>query len=194
MAIRDQKGRRMGFEITPACDADYDAVGNLARLYISELAPCSGINNPADRPFLHSDPFANYWGRSGVGRMWPSAWRGFPFLIRDDGNAAGFALVKRVKVEPPTFDMGEFFVTREYRGRGLGRHAATGLFDRFAGLWEVREMPANGPAQAFWRRVIAEYTGGAFVETREQFAAYDSKEFIVQRFRTAGETWNWATV
>jgi predicted acetyltransferase len=68
------------------------------------------------------------------------------------------------------------------------------LFDRFAGLWEVREMPANGPAQAFWRRVIAEYTCGAFVETREQFAAYDSKEFIVQRFRTAGGTWNWATV
>ena len=32
------------------------------------------------------------------------------------------------------------------------------------GRWEVGQMPRNTPAQAFWRRVIGEYTGGRFVE------------------------------
>jgi predicted acetyltransferase len=44
-------------------------------------------------------------------------------------------------------------------------------------------MPANKPAQAFWRRVIADYTGGAFTETQEAFSLYDCQEFIVQRFQ-----------
>ena len=55
------------------------------------------------------------------------------------------------------------------------------------GRWQVREMPANIPAQRFWRRVVADYTGGAFTEAREIFAAYDMREFIVQRFCCRGD-------
>jgi predicted acetyltransferase len=59
---------------------------------------------------------------------------------------------------------------------------ATVLFHRLGGRWEVREMPANLPAQRFWRHVIADFTGGTFTEAREAFAAYGKREFIVQRF------------
>ncbi|MFX9101101.1 GNAT family N-acetyltransferase, partial [Acinetobacter baumannii] len=90
--------------------------------------------------------------RTGAGRPWSSAWRGFPFLLRIDGHPAGFALVKRIMDAPATFDMGEFFIARQYRHRGFGKSAATTLFDRFAGGWEVRQMPGNTPAQAFWRK------------------------------------------
>jgi predicted acetyltransferase len=93
-------------------------------------------------------------------------------------------LVKRVSDTPPTFDMGEFFIARQYRRRVFGNSVASTLFDRFAGFWEVREMPANKPAQTFWRRIIADYTGGEFTEERETFAVYNEKEFIVQRFRS----------
>jgi predicted acetyltransferase len=78
--------------------------------------------------------------------------------------------------------MGEFFIARQYRRLGFGKSVATALFDNFGGFWEVREMPTNGPAQAFWRSVIADYTDGAFTETREAFAVYNGREFIVQRF------------
>ena len=131
--------------------------------------------------------FANYWGRPGK-HVWPAAWRGFPFLIRVDGRPAGFALVRRLSETPAIYDMGEFFVGRQQRRHGIGRRVATALFDRFAGHWEVREMPSNLTAQAFWRRIIADYTKGAFTDGREVFAAHDGKEFVVQRFRSGTKT------
>jgi predicted acetyltransferase len=59
----------------------------------------------------------------------------------------------------------------------------------FGGRWEVREMPANAPAQCFWRQIIADYTGGAFTEAREAFTAYGEREFIVQRFCCRDRAW-----
>jgi predicted acetyltransferase len=37
-------------------------------------------------------------------------------------------------------------------------------FDAFRGRWEVGEMRQNLAAQAFWRKVIGDYTGGAYAE------------------------------
>ena len=174
----------MSLEIVPASDADYGIVSNLARFYIYDIAELAGWKFPANGLFGSEDRFANYWGRIGTRRSWPSIWRGFPFLIRVDGHPAGFALVKSLSDAPATFDMGEFFVARQHRRQGIGRRVAAELFETFAGCWEVREMPTNEPAQAFWRRIIADYTGGAFTEARETFAAYDAQEFIVQRFHS----------
>lgn len=178
----------MALEITPASEADYTIVRNLARFYTYDIAEHAGLKFPADGMFDPGDQLANYWGRTGTTRTWPVAWQGFPFLLRIDGHPAGFALVKRTSDAPATFDMGEFFIARQYRRLKFGNSVATTLFDRFAGAWEVREMPVNAPAQAFWRKIIADYTAGAFTETRETFAAYDNREFVVQRFlsRTAG--------
>jgi predicted acetyltransferase len=173
----------MTLEIVPAADADYATVYNLARFYLYDMAEHAGWDFPADGLFDAGDQFANYWGLPSR-RAWPPAWRGFPFLIRIGGRPAGFALVKRLAEEPLTFDMGEFFIGRQHRRRGAGRRAATALFDRFAGRWEVREMLTNAAAQAFWRRIIGDYTGGDFTESREPFADYGDREFIVQRFRT----------
>lgn len=173
----------MNLDIAPASDADYSVVANLARFYYYDMAEHAGWNFPPDGLFDAGDQLANYWGLPG-GRRWPPEWRGIPFLIRVDGHPAGFALVKRMAEQPPVFDMGEFFIGRQHRRLGLGRRAATTLFDRFEGDWEVREMPSNLAAQAFWRRIIADYTGGAFAESREAFPAYGDREFIVQRFRS----------
>ena len=35
------------------------------------------------------------------------------------------------------------------------------------GEWLVQQSPENAPAQAFWRRVIGEYTDGDFTELPE---------------------------
>ena len=183
-SARNPDQSKMNLEITPASDEDYVVVSDLARFYICDMAGYAGLKFPGNELLDSKKQFANYWGRPGAKRAWPSAWRGFPFLVHVDRHPVGFALVKSVSATRPIFDMGEFFIARQFRRQGLGRRVAWALFDRFKGSWQVREMPTSFPAQAFWRRIIADYTGGTFRETREAFAIYDGKKFIVQRFQT----------
>ena len=85
------------------------------------------------------------------------------FLV--NGRYAGFGLIDPdVTFAENEYWMGQFFVMKRYRRSGLGTKAARFIFDRFPGKWEVGQMPLNRPAQAFWRRTIAEYTHGRFVE------------------------------
>ena len=89
------------------------------------------------------------------------------FLIRVDGQVAGFACVTRHEsyVElGESYLVDEFLVLRKYRRRGVGERVARTLFDRFPGRWDVGTVPGNRVAQAFWRRVIDRYTGDDFRE------------------------------
>lgn len=87
------------------------------------------------------------------------------FLIRSDGQIAGFALVDQ-PVNHPEGDnyMAEFFILKRFRRKGIGSAAARILFAKFPGRWFVSQVAANAPAQAFWRSVISEYTKGSFTE------------------------------
>ena len=53
----------MGLEITPASDADYDIVHNLARFYIYDISEHAGLNFPADGLF-DSDPICKLLGQA----------------------------------------------------------------------------------------------------------------------------------
>ena len=83
------------------------------------------------------------------------------FFIRVDAKPAGFALIRGVN---GVNVFAEFFVMRAFRGRGVGASAARAVFARLPGSWLVHQVPANLPAQAFWRRVIADFTGGSYRE------------------------------
>jgi predicted acetyltransferase len=91
------------------------------------------------------------------------------FLLRAAGKLAGSAIVEDHS-EPPgaanRWEMGEFFILRRYRGRGVGERAARILFDRFPGRWVVYTLPQNAAAQVFWRTIIDRYTAGQFVAER----------------------------
>jgi predicted acetyltransferase len=172
----------MDLEIVPAGVAEEAIINNMARFYIYDMAEHAGWPFPDDGSFEAGDMFAPYWGklRKDDQRPWPREWHGHPFLCRLDGSPAGFALV--VEKAHGQFDMGEFYTARQHRRHGLGRHFATAMFDRFAGRWEVREMLTNVNAQAFWRRIIDDYTRGHFSDATESFAAYGGRQFVVQRF------------
>lgn len=89
------------------------------------------------------------------------------FLVRVDGELAGLVLVKPAKddrSDAPSRIVDEFFVMRKFRRRGIGRAVTRQLFDRLPGGWSLHESPHNYTAQAFWRTVLAEYTGGRFAE------------------------------
>ena len=101
-------------------------------------------------------------------RYLPHYWREsdrHPLLIRADEKIAGFILVNShvVCAEPGSKSIAEYFVMRAYRRRGVGREAACIVFDRFPGRWEVRQTATNIPAQAFWRSVVNDYTGGNYL-------------------------------
>jgi predicted acetyltransferase len=92
-----------------------------------------------------------------------------PLLIAQGTQAVGFALVTRPRVPrrgeaPVDYCLSEFFVRQAHRCVGVGRQAAMLIFDRFAGAWEVLEYERNRGSVQFWRRVLAAYTGGEFVE------------------------------
>ena len=97
----------------------------------------------------------HYWGAEGC----------HAFVATASGRYAGLALVNRaVRVGTDGRWMDQFFVLRKYRRRGVGESLARSVFTALPGRWEVGQMPANHAAQAFWRKVIGEYTSGQFKE------------------------------
>ena len=113
-----------------------------------------GANNP------HEDEiFANWFAND----------QSHPLLILKGSDPVGFALVTRPRIpaagEPAAdYRMSEFFVRSQHRRVGMGRDAATLIFDRFAGDWEIIEYLRNPGAVAFWRRVVAVYSAGRYTE------------------------------
>jgi predicted acetyltransferase len=96
-----------------------------------------------------------------------SAWLQDPnreaYFIRADGKLAGFALLRRgshLNADPSVTDVGEFFVLRYLRRRGLGKLAARAVFALRPGRWEVRVRVQNQNAVAFWSDVVNEVAGG----------------------------------
>ena len=83
-----------------------------------------------------------------------------PFFIKADGKLAGFVMVGNYMEFFPEakHSMAEFFVLYKYRRCGVGTFAATEVFRRFPGLWELRCHPKNTTSVFFWDKVIRENT------------------------------------
>lgn len=99
---------------------------------------------------------------------WLSGTHQMPFVIHAETGRVGFAFVAKRPfpfVTPPAdYRLCELFILRRHRRQGLGRRAASRLFEQHPGLWEVTQLPRNAPAIAFWRQVIGAHTQGTFQE------------------------------
>lgn len=112
----------------------------------------------ADNPREH-EIFANWFAND----------QSHPLLILKGPEPVGFALVSRPRIPAAgetsaNYHMSEFFVRKAHRREGIGRDAATLIFDRFAGEWEIVEYLRNPGAVAFWRRVLSVYSKGRYTE------------------------------
>ena len=112
----------------------------------------------ADNPREH-EIFANWFTND----------QAHPLVILKGMDAVGFALVTRPRIPavgetPADYRMSEFFVRTAHRRSNIGRDAATLIFGRFAGDWEIVEYQRHPGAVAFWRRVLSTYTKGTFTE------------------------------
>jgi predicted acetyltransferase len=102
-------------------------------------------------------------------RGWLDDYLGDParecLVIRVPEGPAGFVLLKGLG-EGEVRAIGEFFVVRRVRGRGVGREAALQALDRHPGTWEIAFQEENPTAARFWRRIATEVAGDTWTEER----------------------------
>ncbi len=146
----------MHIEIKPASVEERPILRRLMELYLYDFSDLDGADigplGVFDYPFLDL-----YWVEDGR----------FPYLVRVDGQLAGFALVSRYNYKTGNKDswaMSEFFIMRKYRHQGVGEHVAHWVFNHHPGAWQVSEVTQNQAAVTFWRKVIARYSGENFEE------------------------------
>jgi predicted acetyltransferase len=106
-----------------------------------------------------------------------SYWRieGFhPLLIRVEERLAGFALIntRSRRGERVERNMGEFFVARKHRRRGVATEAVRQILMQYSGYWEVAVAERNVAAKAFWPRAIAAATNVSQLVRLEGDAAH----------------------
>ena len=141
----------MQIEVRPATVEEEPVLANLLELYTYDFSEFLNLKVGDD-------------GRFGYGPLplyWEDANR-FPFLIRVNGDLAGFVLVQKglqVSSAADVWDVAEFFVLRGFRRHGVGLRVAHELWRMFAGRWEVRVMENNSMARTFWRRAVSEFIG-----------------------------------
>src|ERR1700730_15636069 len=138
-------------EVLPATTDQEPVIANLLELYAHDFSEFSDLKIGVD-------------GRFGYERL-PLYWREsnrFPFLVRANGDLAGFVLVaygSQVSGEAEIWDVAEFFVLRGYRRHGVGLRVAHDVWRMFTGRWEVRVTEKNSAAVTFWQRAVSEFTG-----------------------------------
>lgn len=146
----------MSTTIHEATIEDLEIARNLVPYYIYDMSghmrwACSG-----DGKFDGCDELPTYWQEEGK----------FAFILRDDEEVVGFALVRGNHDEPDIdYSIAEFFVLRKFRNKGIGERIACELFDRFRGRWMVTQMSRNMSSLSFWRKIIKRYTRNTYTET-----------------------------
>jgi predicted acetyltransferase len=141
------------FEVRSARAEDRPALQRMLELYQYELSDI--WDQDLDAHGEYGYVLDRFWSGDGCSA----------FVATVSGHYAGFALADgAVKVGTSGHWMDQFFVLKKYRRGGLGATLARHVFDALPGHWEVGQMPDNLAAQAFWRRVITDYTKGSHTE------------------------------
>ncbi|MDF1646206.1 MAG: GNAT family N-acetyltransferase [Legionellaceae bacterium] len=103
--------------------------------------------------------FDNYWEEENR----------FPYLINQNQEPVGFALIHDITVNPKAnWKLAEFFVMRPYQRQGIGQFFVEQLFKMHRGIWEVSVLKDNGPALHFWEKQLI----GSQQLTHDHFEQY----------------------
>jgi predicted acetyltransferase len=148
----------MHIEILRAGPQNKQVLENLMHLYLYDFSEYTGDDTDEQGRFI-DEYLERYWTEENR----------YPFQVQVDGKPAGFVLVRDMTGEDgqPVHSIAEFFILKKFRRKRIGQQAAWHIFNQFPGSWHVAEIEENLPAQEFWRQVIGEYTGGAYLEVRQ---------------------------
>jgi predicted acetyltransferase len=139
-------------ELHPAQRDELECLENLMQFYLYELSEWLPLQLGRHGLFA-IQPQAEYWRQPGTR----------PWLLRVDGELAGFAIVdEQVHFAEVQYNLAYFFVARRFRGHGVGSQAVAQLLAQLPGHWQIFHIEANPPARAFWARVIPALSQDAY--------------------------------
>jgi len=130
--------------VSEATAEEWPLVERLWQLYQHDLSE-----------FRHSAPDPSGLFQAGRLRAYREGDDRIVYLARRGDVPCGFALV-RLGVRRDRRTMGEFFVTRSARGRGVAADFARDVLARHPGEWLIAFQNENPRAATFWRRLAAE--------------------------------------
>ncbi len=150
-----------------ATSAEKDVIQNIDQFYLYEFARfMPAFYKLGDDGLFHDEDYLPYWEDPGK----------FPYLILQDDELAGFALVEDKGSERL---MAQFFVLYKFQGKGVAKQAATKIFDLHPGKWTVQSLLNNPKSEGFWPRIIANYTFGTYeVKLQEPRKTHNEYKFI----------------
>ncbi|SEK73245.1 Predicted acetyltransferase [Pseudomonas sp. NFIX51] len=139
-------------ELHPAQRDELECIENLMQFFMYEFSEWLPLKLGRHGLF-QIQPKTEYWRQPGTR----------PWLLRVDGELAGFAIVDdQVHFAEAQYNLAYFFVVRRFRGRGIGRQVVRQLLELLPGHWQIFHIDDNRPARDFWARVIPTLVGDAY--------------------------------
>ena len=174
--------KKMKITLCKATEEDKSTIQNLGRFYVYEMSRYCGFlptwETPSNGLFECID-LSSYTEK-------PDR---HAFLIKVDGELAGFVLINKVGSSPDVdWNIGEFFVISKFQGKGVGHHVAEQIFNQFPGIWETTQIPENKAAIDFWEKVVTHYTNGKFEKSCKTIAEPKPHPMIVLKFTSRAQT------
>ncbi|WP_226500167.1 GNAT family N-acetyltransferase [Pseudomonas sp. MWU16-30322] len=143
-------------ELHPAHRDELQTIENLMQFYMYDFSQWLPLKL-GEHGFFSIQQKDDYWRNPATQ----------PFLIRVDGELAGFVTVDgETHIDGAEYNIGYFFLTRRFRGQGVAQFVVSALLSRLPGRWQIFHIDANLPAQRFWAGLIPQLSGGEL--TRQQ--------------------------
>jgi predicted acetyltransferase len=147
-----QPRERSLIRVERASTAERALIEGMSRFYIYDFSEMESAGSD-EMDFDQRGDFGvlpylpEYWTESGRHAL----------LIRLGDKPVGFALINTHSHRGGSIErnMGEFFVARKYRRRGVAAEAVGQILALYPGRWEVAVVERNIAAKAFWPRAIA---------------------------------------
>ena len=140
-----------------AREYEKNIVDNLLQFYLDEISVFVAPKKSAEGRLIY--PYLDHY--------WRNPQR-YPFLISNDKQIAGFALVRR-EIDPSNgmevAEISDFFILSTLRNHGIGGLTAVQLWDMFPGKWRLEVHKANQDALLFWKDTISKYTDHRFKQS-----------------------------
>lgn len=136
-----------------------DVATNLFQYYVYEMSGFLRLA-PSGKGVFYFDQSTldQYWLRDDH----------YPFFIYCDNEIAGFSLIRKYPADKSLYDMGQFFVLKIFKNKGVGRKAVELSVSKFPGAWLTRVLIKNTNALSFWLSVISKITDNNFTQTKEK--------------------------
>ncbi|MFJ2479488.1 GNAT family N-acetyltransferase [Pseudomonas sp. NPDC087598] len=149
-------------ELHPAQRDELQTLENLMQFYMYDFSQWLPLKL-AEHGFYSIQPKDDYWRHPATR----------PFLIRVDGELAGFVTVDNdTHIPGAEHNIGYFFLARRFRGQGVAQFVVSALLSKIPGQWQIFHIDANLPAQRFWARLIPELSGGEFTSQQREVDGY----------------------